>query len=233
MAQADSDQTEGNEAKHRHPLQRRTERQDDDEQHRDKNERHHCGDALLGFGLFAVLTFVTRPDGWVLRKDGRHNIGLQVGIRVARADVGTREVCTHLNLALAIQAVDGRDAALFADVREFFQWHEAPVWRSDSVPLEVAHGTAVLIVQTHPNPHLVTAPLQPLHLASKKPLTHLRQQRRPRHPELIGPRLGCDLQLPQATLVVVRDVLQILALKHGRLELVRGVRQGVQICAQK
>ena len=41
MSQADANEPEGNQPKHRNALQGRPERQDDDEEHHGENQRHH------------------------------------------------------------------------------------------------------------------------------------------------------------------------------------------------
>ena len=233
MTEADANQPKRNQPKDRNALQRGTERQDDDEQHQGKNEWHDRGDAFLGFGLLAVLALVTGPDGGILGEDVGHHIRLDVGIGIRRTHVGTRQIRAHLHLPLAVQSVDGRDAALLTDFRKLFQRNKAAIGSANAVPLEVAHRAAVLVVEAHPHAHLVAAALQTLHFAPEEALPHLRQQRSPGHAQLECPRLGHDLQLPQSLLVVVRDVFQIFPLKHGRLEILRGRGQRAQIRAQQ
>ena len=173
VAEADANQPKRNQTEDRDTLQRGAEGQDDDEQHQGKNEWHDRRDAFLGFGLLAVLALVTGPDGGILGQDARHHIRLDVGIGVRGTHVGTRQIRADLHLPLAVQSVDGRDAALLADFRKLFQRDKAAVGGSNAVPLEVAHRAAVLVIQAHPHAHFVAAALQTLHLAPEEALPHL------------------------------------------------------------
>ena len=50
---------------------------------------------------------------------------------------------------------------------------------------------------------------------------------------LHGPRLGPDFELLESLLVVVGHVFEVLALKHGGLELICGGIEVVQVVAQQ
>ena len=179
------------------------------------------------------MAFVAGPNRGILGQNARNHIRLDVGVGIRGADVGTRQICTHLHLPFAVETVDGRDASLLADFGQLFKGHEAAVRRPDSVPLEVTHGAPVGVVKPHPDSDFVPASLQALDLAPEKSLTHLRQQRRSRHPQLERALLGHDFEFPQAALVVVRDIFEVLPLQHGLFQFVRGRRQRLEVGPQQ
>ena len=233
VPEADANESKGNQPEDRHTLQRRAERQDDDEQHERKNEWHDRRNAVLRLGLLAVLAFVTGPNRGILGEDAWHHVGLNVGIGIRCADARAGQIRTHLHLPLSVQAIDGGDAAFLAHFCKLLQGHEAPVRSANAVPLQVAHGAAIGVVKTHPNTNFITSTLQSLDLTPKETLPYLRQQGGPGHAKLEGAWFGLDFQLAQPPLVVVGDVFQVLALKHGLLQFVRRCRQRPQIRAQQ
>ena len=233
MAEADADHAKWNEAKHRKALQRRAERQDDDEQHQRENQRHDGLDAHLGLGLFAVLSFVTRADGGVFGQDAGDDVGLQICIRIAGADVGAREVRADLHLALSVQAVDRGDALHLPHLGQFLQRHKSPGRGPDPVASKVAQGASVGLGEAHPHANFVPTSLEALHLIAEEPLTDLKHQIPGCEAKLLDPGFGQHIQFLQSALVVVGDVFQILTLHHRRFQFFRGRLECVQVVAEQ
>ena len=233
MAQADPNQSKGNEAKHCDPLQGASEGQNDDEEHQCKNERHDGLDAGLALGLFPVLSLVTGTDGWVFGQDLGKDIVLDVCIGIACTDTRSRQVGTHLNLTFSIQSVDGGDALHLPHVCHLFQRHQIAIRGPYSVAHQVAQGCTVLFCQAHPNPNLVSPTLKPLDLTPKETLAHLRHDVGGGQPQLTGTRMGQNLQLLQSTLVVVGDIFQVFSQHHGRLQFLCGHGKVFQVAPQE
>ena len=138
-----------------------------------------------------------------------------------------------MNLPLPIQAVDRRNAASDVDGGDFRQRHLASRRRDHPERLEVANGLPVSLVQADPHPHFVAAFLQALRFGTEKALADLVHDRSAGKTKLIRPRFQLHFHLLHAFLVVVRDVLEVGVVHHGRLQFGGGLFQGIQVVAQK
>ena len=138
-----------------------------------------------------------------------------------------------MNFALAVKTIDGRDAPAQSNIGYFGQRNQGPCGIHDTECLQIANGLTIALIESHPNAHLIAPFLQPLRFRSEEALADLVHEGSMRKAELERPRLQFNFHLLHAFLVVVGNVLQVIAVQHGRFELLRCLAQRIQVIPQQ
>src|SRR6056297_2772877 len=228
--------TDDPERNHRHDqqrldvgAQRNGDQRVDHEQREDRAQDQLTGDVLQRAGL-ARKAYI---DPGVSGQD----LGQDVLAQVAddRAGLGQFLVdpCGDADRALAVVAADGRWTGAFDDLGHRAERDLVAGRRADPHVLEVFLGGPLLARVADHDADVVLAALDALDFLAEEGLTDLPAQRLLAQAQDLGFRFDPDLQLAQATLEAVADVVGALELADRGLQFGRGRGQLTDVAADE